>query len=287
MVIYKNFDEALPHLDAWLKTQPHLPIIEKNVKERFLKICDLDMDKTKKLIDTNYTIRNSYPNLFMERDLNSSTMQSLLDVLDFVVLEKLDAYGNRVGLCRLGDPDPDKFLYTELTKLFLMYTDAHTASSEIANIGNGEVIIFDMKGFTLKHLSKYNFTTLKAFLRFATEGISSKIIAVHMINCPTYIDKILAILKPFISAELFKLLHFHQPNSETLYEFIEKSILPNEYGGNGGTMEELKQREVEILKSKRDYLMDPKYWKINDDKRPKNQPKNYEMEGQFRQLCID
>lgn len=34
-------------------------------------------------------------------------------------------------------------------------------------------------------------------------------------------------------------MHFHTPNSNTLEEFVPKDLLPNEYGGKAGTIEEI------------------------------------------------
>jgi hypothetical protein len=52
----------------------------------------------------------------------------------------------------------------------------------------------------------------------------------HIINCNPIIDKITALIKPFIRAENFNLIRFHAPGSETLFEFVPKDVLPDEVG---------------------------------------------------------
>lgn len=34
-------------------------------------------------------------------------------------------------------------------------------------------------------------------------------------------------------------MHFHTPNSNTLDEFVAKDLMPNEYGGRAGTIQDI------------------------------------------------
>lgn len=50
---------------------------------------------------------------------------------------------------------------------------------------------------------------------------------------------------------LFFQLHFHKPDSDTLYKFVPKDLLPNEYGGKSGEIKEIKTRFVKLVESYR------------------------------------
>lgn len=63
---------------------------------------------------------------------------------------------------------------------------------------------------------------------------------IHIINCNTIIDKIVYLIKPFIRAENFKMINFHTKGSDTLYKYIDRESLPEEYGGSAGSMVALK-----------------------------------------------
>lgn len=41
------------------------------------------------------------------------------------------------------------------------------------------------------------------------------------------------------------------PNSETLYEYFPKDMLPEEYGGKAGPLQSLRDKWIRILKEKR------------------------------------
>lgn len=57
-------------------------------------------------------------------------------------------------------------------------------------------------------------------------------------------------------------MHFHTSGYESLYEFIPKEILPNEYGGNAGPTNKLHQENLEIIKKHQDYLFNDDNWKL-------------------------
>lgn len=43
-------------------------------------------------------------------------------------------------------------------------------------------------------------------------------------------DKLLAIMKPFMKKELMNVMHLHQ-SVETFHEYVPKEYLPEDYGG--------------------------------------------------------
>lgn len=62
----------------------------------------------------------------------------------------------------------NQFDFTECVRAFVVIEDTRSEtqfSSEIG-IGEGEVPIFDMKGFTLKHLTKVVILTLKIYFKY-------------------------------------------------------------------------------------------------------------------------
>lgn len=35
-------------------------------------------------------------------------------------------------------------------------------------------------------------------------------------------------------------MHFHKPDSDTLFKFVPRDLLPNEYGGKSGDVKDIK-----------------------------------------------
>lgn len=85
-------------------------------------------------------------------------------------------------------------------------------------------------------------------------------------------------------------LHFHLPNSQTLFEHVSQELLPEEYGGKLGNFKELKQQWVQKVMDHRDFFLDESRWKVDEMKRPTEQRDEmsvYNMQGSFRSLNID
>ena len=57
--------------------------------------------------------------------------------------------------------------------------------------------------------------------------------------------------KPFIKKELYDVIHFHTPKSDTLFNFISKDDLPKEYGGKLDSIEMLYDEWLTKIQRKR------------------------------------
>lgn len=61
----------------------------------------------------------------------------------------------------------------------------------------------------------------------------------HYINTVSFMDKILALMRPFMKKELIDVLHLHS-TVESFSKNVSTDQLPNEYGGKAGTFNELR-----------------------------------------------
>lgn len=73
-------------------------------------------------------------------------------------------------------------------------------------LATGEVQLFDMTGFSMQHTSRLSFSVLRIYIRFLQTAFPVRIRQIHMINCPTFLNKIVAIVRPFLSREVFKMV---------------------------------------------------------------------------------
>jgi hypothetical protein len=53
---------------------------------------------------------------------------------------------------------------------------------------------------------------------------------IHIINCGAVIDKVMMLIKPFLSTRNYQMINCHTTGSETLFEFVPRELLPNELG---------------------------------------------------------
>lgn len=79
----------------------------------------------------------------------------------------------------------------------------------------------------------------------------------------------------------------HGDDLESLYQKIPKHLLPKEYGGDAGTIEEILEPWVQKIKDYEEFFKLEETLGTDEKKRP-GRPKNAEalfgIEGSFRQL---
>ncbi|KAJ6616101.1 Clavesin-1, partial [Pseudolycoriella hygida] len=137
--------------------------------------------------------------------------------------------------------------FTDIIKVFFMVSDIRLITPDENGLTDGEIPIFDMAGFSLRHLTKVVLSSLRCYMKYTQEAHPVRLKQIHVINCAPFLDRVLALLKPFMKNEVFKLIHFHAPGSDTLYKFVPLEMLPNEYGGKAGSIEVLKKDMMEKL----------------------------------------
>lgn len=147
----------------------------------------------------------------------------------------------RVLLVRLIDSDPESLVFDDALTVFTMMNDTMMKTPDNGHLADGEVLIFDFKGFSAGHLTKLSISSIRCFIKYMIEAHPLRIKEVHLVNFSSWIEKVFLIAKPFLGAKALKYFHFHEPNSETLLKFFSKDILPDFLGGTAGSTEIAKQ----------------------------------------------
>ncbi|XP_055374828.1 alpha-tocopherol transfer protein-like [Condylostylus longicornis] len=258
-----NEDEKYGILKEFVKNNTSLPLIEENLLKNFLHCCDHNVESAKILIVNSYKLRSSYPQIFIDRDPDSIEIKQQLESEAMVLFPEKTNNGDQVTLYKLMNGDPSKFRFTMALKIFIMFFDVRCIIPGAT--GNHEITIFDMDGCSLKHVKSANITAIRALFKYLQEAITVKLKEIHLLNCPVFIDKIMAILKPFIRNDLYKKIRFHQPNSLTIYDYVPKELFPIEYGGNSYHLEDIRTEWVNKLKDNREYLINSENWKYRSN----------------------
>jgi hypothetical protein len=105
------------------------------------------------------------------------------------------------------------------------------------HLADGEILIYDLNGLTSRHLSKLGFSLMRGFFRYMIEAHPMRIKQIHLINVSPILDKIIMLIRPFIGSKVMNIMHFHAPDSTTLFDFIPREILPIELNGDDESIE--------------------------------------------------
>lgn len=153
-------------------------------------------------------------------------------------------------ILRLVDDDPEKIVFNDVIKAFFMAVDARfILMDEVWS--DGEIPIFDMTNITLRHFPKLVLSTLRLFMKYSQETHPAIIKQIHIVNCSSMVNRVMMVIKPFLKAEVAERIQTHLPDSDTLYKYVPKEILPEEYGGYCEPIEKIRNYWIEVLNNQR------------------------------------
>lgn len=118
-------------------------------------------------------------------------------------------------------------------------------------INVGDIPVFDMEGVTYRHLTKVTLSSLRCYMKFTQEAFPVRLQEIHLINVSPILSKLLTLLKPFMKSSVKNMLNYHLPNSSTFHESIDKDLMPIEYGGKAGRVQDIKNDFIKQIESQR------------------------------------
>jgi len=273
----KDVDEFF----KWIQEQEKFPNYSRDHAHLFLHACIWDVEAAKKAIKKYGQIRGNAPEIFNDRDPLLPSIQFVYENAFMVSLPKLSVDGYRILVYRLRNTDPSKVNFAEATKGFCMFNDVQI--SEDGPI-NGYVVIFDMLGVKLGHLAKVQFGVLRTFMNYIQEAHPVRLKKIYIVHTASFINQIMALVKPLIKSDLLGLLKFTQNGPS---DFFGPDLLPEEYGGELKSLEEFHMEQKRHIETEyRDWLIDSNFLR-NKPKDGKKDPYREPPIQSFQALEID
>ncbi|KAH0955270.1 hypothetical protein HN011_000425 [Eciton burchellii] len=243
-------DELLEDLQKWAKNHG-LPKIPEEQLALFAHSCYFNLDATKQCMDVYYRMRTTTPEFFRDRDSRLQYMQHSLKALEFVALPKPDHNGNQIIFHRLADSRPSQYMLNDGIKLLLMSIDG---SLNMNGCSSGYIFLFDMHGAGIGHLTRLSINSIRKFLEYIQEGMPVRLKAIHILNVVWFMDKILALIRPFMKREFYEMLHLHTGDVSDVYPYIPPECLPKDFGGELDCVASLHEEHCTKLDQLRDYF---------------------------------
>lgn len=183
-------------------------------------------------------------------------------------------------------------------------------------IAEGHAIVIDMEGSSLSHLAKVNIIALKKFMFYIQvriyivksmyvfdtvvnlkiimifqEALPVRLRGLHFINTVSFMDKVLALMRPFMKKELMEVMHLHSSLDTFLDKHMPKASMPNEYGGSAGSVKEIQEKVYQQLKENQTFFTEEETTKRVNEKlrpgKPKTESDLFGTDGNFKQLSFD
>ncbi|KOC70981.1 Alpha-tocopherol transfer protein-like [Habropoda laboriosa] len=276
----------------WLAKQPHLPNHMDDARlERFLFGCKNSIERCKLILERYFSVRTAIPEFFAVRDPFAREIQECCESIHYFVLPSLTDEGHRVSVLRLKDTAIDKFSIQAISRRILMVLD--TRLMEESCLSN--VMVIDLQGFSVVHFTKCSPTQsiVRKSMLAVQDSMPLRLHRVHFLHAPAFIDSILNIFYPLLKDRLVQKFRVHTGGGEELHSYMNKNILPNEWGGKAGTLDDLNDAwKKKIEKNKDWFLREEKLSRTNENARlPESKSRLLAeldgLQGSFRQLNID
>lgn len=128
--------------------------------------------------------------------------------------------GYEILIYRLIDTDPSKIIFADALKGFCMFNDIRLSEDLLAE---GYVVVFDMKGVRLSHVARVQLGPLKSFMAYIQDAHPARLKKIYICHAASFVNQLMALVKPLIKSELMSLLHFTTKGPQSLFD---KEMLP-------------------------------------------------------------
>jgi endoplasmic reticulum protein 29 len=149
-----------------------------------------------------YEIKKNSPEHFSNRDPESPKILQCLQHQDYFYLPSRPN-GDHIIFHRLSSSRASDYRFDEAIKTFFMTIDSCLQKN---GPRDGAIFLFDMKNVGLMHLTRVNLSSIKKFFAYLQEGVPGKLRAIHVLNTVYFMEKVLAMIKPFMRADILKVV---------------------------------------------------------------------------------
>ncbi|CAN7936963.1 unnamed protein product [Ixodes hexagonus] len=219
---------------------------------RYLCFTDWDEVRAYKKIRGYYKHRECYPQIF-----NHLTPTNVVDIFSHrlvSVLPEPDNHDQPVILIRIGawTSDVPQVHFNRVVMLALEHVAMDVTSQKC-----GVSVLLDFDAWSITKTFNLEIGLVKQAAQMIQELLPFRVNHAHVVRQPNAFNVLFSLIKPFLGKSEVQRFLLHGINFETLHQHIPKSSLPEEYGGDGpsidydGCLQRLKFHEQEFVDNNR------------------------------------
>ncbi|XP_049887071.1 alpha-tocopherol transfer protein-like [Pectinophora gossypiella] len=258
--------EDVSKLREWMDTQPHLPGQYITDLDLILAhhCCDCDLEASKRLLDTHFTLKTEMTSLFKDRAFDERIERALNTSL-LIPLPTPSKDGYAVFYTRTIDSDPQNYCLQDLYRATIMGWELWQVES---GTWPGFVMVFDLAGLGFQHFLRMHLSSLQNFTKYMQEAFLGKLKYVHILNAPSFFDKIVMLCRPFVKSYLLEMIRIHH-HTDTLEEFYPVEALPVESGGRWKRVLECRDEVIAKFRANAKFFDAEAKKRVDESKRPR------------------
>ncbi|KAJ0181736.1 hypothetical protein K1T71_002458 [Dendrolimus kikuchii] len=250
--------EDLNTFKTWIADHPNLKSIKLPDQwlMAFLRGSKYNFDKCKSKFERYYALKTEFPELFANRDPLHPKIQELLKLGIYLPLRKcVKEDSPRICLSRISLLQSAGMTLLDITKIGFMIVEIMLLEDDNFTVA-GQEVVCDLKDVGIRILSQWTPSFAKKIVVCSERALSVRLKSVHVVNAPRGIKWVIAIFKIFIGAKMKSRISVYDANSVEVYNVVPKSILPVEFGGEDGSVQELIDYWKAKVESYRDWFLE-------------------------------
>ncbi|KAH9645180.1 hypothetical protein HF086_005725 [Spodoptera exigua] len=263
-----KLERGLKELKEWISQQPHLRArTDDQWLAAFLRGTKHNLARAKEKLDLYYSLRTVSPDLFMFRPTDPRFKYLLRSGLyDPSVITPIDYFSFAHLIQQIKYLEDDAFMV------------------------NGTINVIDIEGVTMAHIMQMTPTVLKKLVIAGQDASPLRLKSLHIVNSLPVLEKLFSLVKKLLNEKHRKKLYMHSKDLSALHNYVPPEILPAEYGGQGGTKQEIIDYWEKKLDHYGDWFDEDMKFGTDESKRPGKEKTTENMigvQGSFRQLSVD
>ncbi|KAK5647005.1 hypothetical protein RI129_005469 [Pyrocoelia pectoralis] len=239
--IPRQLEDDIEYMREWMKKQAHLHIeIDDQLLLSFLRCSKFSFERAKERIDTFLTVRALVPEIFSDRDPLLPEIQTILNAGVVLPLPKPSKDHCRIIMYSFGDNlDPDTMSIINLFKVANMIIDILLKDDDYSIVG-GFTNWSNCKNAPIKYLTQLTPLIAKENISLVEHVYPFRVNGVYITNFPSFLGPLLRFARMLFSKKTNdRITTFTETRFSELYSEIPQHLLPEEFGGSNGSVNEL------------------------------------------------
>lgn len=273
----EEVNRALTELQTWLAETPHLTKVRTDTFSlwHFYRGCHHDMEKTKTKLDLHFTMRGLVPEWWAGWDPRQEQLEKIIHAGIFLPLRGFDRQGRYVLLIRVGQVDPSIMSTDDCYKTMIMiFSLAQEHNKQYWT--KGYVLIIDEEGAGMRHAMMTGPEVMKKHKLVFQDcyPMESQILIDNskqlILNLPSVFQAVLSAMLAMMDQKFQNMVKV-LPNrglTDSMKDLMGEAVLPAEYGGTNGTVDEHRCFWKEEVRKHRDWLMKQEKFRTEESLRP-------------------
>ncbi|XP_075167478.1 clavesin-2-like [Haematobia irritans] len=283
--------EDLDNLKKWIEQQPHLKACtDDQFLIQFLRYSKYSLEKAKRKIDLFYTLKTKYPDLFVTYDVDDSLFRKKHNTKSCVLLPTpLNDNGPRIIYLH-ANYGPDDFTASVISRYMFTLLETALLNDPYACIHGFIFFVDNSKALVTHFTNMVTPSLISKIYTFLAKAFPIQIKRVYFYNISPMVEKLARVMLPYVPEKSRSWIVLVGSNIEDLNNYIPQKYLPQDCGGENGSVENLCHDYNKILDYYREYFRRSSQYGTDEHLRCTEICENIEefgADGSFRKINID